>query len=1154
MALAPADFYAYSRATGVPVPEDPEERAEMAPEVLEFRRNQLKAPDQGGNLLGAVGAALAGAGILGGGFLGVRALRGREAQKTPQAPLGVNLTDLAKIKETPLRSTTPASSKVADPWGAPTAIPRSTVDLTTIQQTQKPNVVVQATEAVDGGLDQAITNLSVIPEQRQVNGFKLFSQDVDRIIREARLQELTNQFPTEVANVAQVRQGVVSGNPWELEELLEEGGRQAQEFLGSRYERGGRTVADLTGELEVSPALGRQLRKSGINVRQGRGVQLSQFSDTPTREGIGVNRFTPNEILERTMAAASYPREIRDMLLDPSVKLSDVIPLGPVEARDTYLNKYVSENADRLYEAGAIKNPALVRKYATPEQLTLSQFLGRTPQVRGGAVSINPTMEIAGGARASMTGANVEELQTATVGGQGLTYADTTNLKQLQQKEKLEQAGFTYDPNTGNYLQEEDIPDLDPTEYMSRGPQMGTDYGDTEGVGNLLIETESFRERTNQGTTQIPGAVQQMSGLRGGSERQERFSDVVTPLRRTAEGQQTSGLDVVANPEMPFARQLRAQNVGYRQGGRLTSEDLSAQGIRLVGGFETAESNVSDAISTMPLTEWRQEGGVIRGSDGKLYSAVGLEVVGEQPLIGFKRTPIIQIDPATGRERRIGFETPPDATPVPLTLSRQTLQQYAEDAKNAYFNDPSAKLRYLQERNPEALELGRAQGKTLAEIGEPYDYQGFITQQLDKQLMENEGIDLPFLKPDIDKVTGAQRLNKEASTFAMNLLKTEKNTPVFGEQFLIDPNTGQRIPLRDDQGKIMTNRGGYVIYQTTGKKVAVPGKFDVTGGGGVDPMTIADEYEGGSVSYYTPRVDTASQSKVMQLGKTLDIPASSMIGAVSNPIGVLASPLVAGTPTGNLMTALRNQMSTPQTGEGMRTVLVRDPRTGNVIGRQQVSTMNIGSFARTQNPYTGPAAPAMGPASRVISGNYQYTDPQLTVDLEPTSPRQQQERNRFALAANLTPGGRVKAGALNLSGNLGIINAGLGNLTESQTIQRYGLTGGQLQQFGRQLMDQAAQRRNLPSGPTSVSAAPQVPSTGGSRQPVIPGVLEGSPLNERGYSPNPTLDFYERALQQEAAQLAANQPQERLVRRQGKLVPLSQVTRPKQRNVFFQRG
>jgi hypothetical protein len=193
-----------------------------------------------------------------------------------------------------------------------------------------------------------------------------------------------------------------------------------------------------------------------------------------------------------------------------------------------------------------------------------------------------------------------------------------------------------------------------------------------------------------------------------------------------------------------------------------------------------------------------------------------------------------------------------------------------------------------------------------------------------------------------------------------------------------------------------------------------------------------------------------------------------MIGVTSNPIGVLASPLLAGTATGEVMSGLRRQMETPQAGAGMRKVPVRNPQTGQRIGTERVSTMNIGSFARTQNPYTGPAAAAMGPVSRVSSGNYQYSEPQLKVNLEPTSQRQLQERNQFALAANLTPGGSVQAGALNLSGNLGTINAGVGGLTESETIQRYGLTGSQLQQFGRSLMDQAAQRRNLPSGPTSV--------------------------------------------------------------------------------------
>lgn len=85
MALAPADFYAYSRATGVPVPEDPEERAEMAPEVLAFRRNQLKAPEPESNPLATVGAVAAGLGALAGGAYAARRLLGK-LQTTPAVP------------------------------------------------------------------------------------------------------------------------------------------------------------------------------------------------------------------------------------------------------------------------------------------------------------------------------------------------------------------------------------------------------------------------------------------------------------------------------------------------------------------------------------------------------------------------------------------------------------------------------------------------------------------------------------------------------------------------------------------------------------------------------------------------------------------------------------------------------------------------------------------------------------------------------------------------------------------------------------------------------------------------------------------------------------------------------------------------------------
>ena len=74
MALSPADFAAYSRATGTPYPEDPEERAALAPSVTQFRRNQLRAPEQESNLPGILGAAALGVGALAGGAYAAKRL------------------------------------------------------------------------------------------------------------------------------------------------------------------------------------------------------------------------------------------------------------------------------------------------------------------------------------------------------------------------------------------------------------------------------------------------------------------------------------------------------------------------------------------------------------------------------------------------------------------------------------------------------------------------------------------------------------------------------------------------------------------------------------------------------------------------------------------------------------------------------------------------------------------------------------------------------------------------------------------------------------------------------------------------------------------------------------------------------------------------
>jgi hypothetical protein len=867
--------------------------------------------------------------------------------------------------------------------------------------------------------------------EQEPPGFAAFSRDAERIASTSNQIQSSPQNLSPVNNVN--REVIQTNNPFDMtEEEFETMGEYGAKALEKIYERGGRSVADLTGEIEINPRAARQLRKEGgIQVRRGNTIPLSQFSDARAREGIGVNRFTPNELLERTMAAASYPRHIRDQILNPNVSREEI-----------------------------------------------REFLGTTPQIRGGAVSINPTMEIAGGARASMPDALVDELQTGGVGGVGLTYVHTDDFSFLGQKEKLERAGFTFDPNTGNWVQE--IDDVMHTADIDDGytfNENATDHGDTEGVGNILTSTETFREKTNKGTTLVPGSIEYMRGARSGSERQERVYDTVLPFRRTSEGEETTGLLVQANPELSFGRQLRSRDVGRRTPMGISSEDVSTQGSKLIGGVQSAVNNVSELITTQPTSDWTNtveapyiKGDLMYGVDGRPYVPQKRLITGEEPLVGKKRTPlraepsVPKINEITG-QREPGWTTHPSAPLKPLALDRAELEEVAQDAKNNYFNNPSAKAAYLQRNNPELLAAGRATGKTLDEIGEAFDYQGFIIESVNNHLMEKNGIDLPLLKLKRDEKTGSSYYPSEAHAFITNLLKTEKHTPIYGTPVKTDQAgnpliKGFKTSTDPRTGRTFTTKYPDYALESEGE-IPIPGRHQVKGSGGVDPMTVGDEGYSNDVAYFAPRIEPSHNRRTLRELKRLGVDAGTVLGVTRS------------TPTGAAMSMMREAMETPKTGVGTRNVPTFDPITGRLLGKTNISTLNIGSFARTQNPYTGNAAAAMGPASLASTGNYQHLERDLQAKLAPVAqvplagrssatrvtPAQLDQLNQFALTANRTPGGYVQRGAIKLAAGQPAISAGVGPLNESETIQRYGVTGTTLKALGDRLMAQAASRK-----------------------------------------------------------------------------------------------
>jgi hypothetical protein len=106
MALSPADFAAYSRATGAPYPESPEERAQMVPEVRQFRQSQLQQSNNQGSDTLALGIGL-GLGLAGLGA-GALKLRGRgkgQPKKDTAGKSSVKMADLSNQQASDLVET-----------------------------------------------------------------------------------------------------------------------------------------------------------------------------------------------------------------------------------------------------------------------------------------------------------------------------------------------------------------------------------------------------------------------------------------------------------------------------------------------------------------------------------------------------------------------------------------------------------------------------------------------------------------------------------------------------------------------------------------------------------------------------------------------------------------------------------------------------------------------------------------------------------------------------------------------------------------------------------------------------------------------------------------------------------------------------------------
>ena len=879
MALAPADFYAYSRATGTPYPEDPEERAELAPQVLEFRRNQLRGQQEESNVPGILGAVAAGLGTLAAGTYGLTRLGRRQApagkmvpsekqlqqiSKTslkrneptpskvavsqPEAAVKSSTVDLSKYVEVPFSDVTAASS--ARPRTEEFDVPSAEIDaqsfakaavddLVNIQQRNTSAIAENALDSLESGADQLDSKLESVV-QRDVDSVR-YSKPIVAVEKYTGVAEqLTPRQQRLMAEMGQY--GAPKTN---LEDPITSLKRASYEFEMNDWSDGPpeHVLDDLGNFLRQQEA--RNTPLAGFNLSGARG-DLPGVSEMSAKERkifgkqIGLD-LRPSKDPESAgfFGADVDMSDFEDAVQGPPIKGY----ASPQRTAPTTVSKL--EIADRISAAanltpGSYEHQLLLNPTVPTEKIR--GLLGSTLRVAQGRVGTNLTHEITPGVKASM----------AEVPG----WKDEQAARRAQMGQEV-----VYDEYEG------DTPYIETVSWDDY--EGATDLGEGEGPGGLTL-SRTFDERTGKSRTDLPGQYQLAVGgsqspravrpLNRSNEelytRQERI-DRVMPTRSTEEGDTSRGFRV--DPE---TGRLAFEGASERDpSGRLRPTDptMMVEGdyedrlvTRLIGGFQPATGEPSAMVSTQPTTARRstaavgpEDARIVKGSDGRYYAySSATEVTGEEPLVAQRGTRTTNPDGSKGPYIFLKNQKP-QAVSLPLAM----LTELAEEAKDQYLNNPSVKREFLARRHPNLLEEGMMGGKLLSEMGNAISYNDFIIESLDTSL-QARGYKLPILQPQVSKASGTKYYPKTAHEFMSNVIQVTKESPVFGRPVKI----GEKGGLLYER----TARGRVPAVDTSKEARPIPGQVDIRGTGGVDPMSIIDDYEG-ATAYLAPRIETAPQ-------------------------------------------------------------------------------------------------------------------------------------------------------------------------------------------------------------------------------------------------------------------------------------------------------
>jgi hypothetical protein len=987
MALSPADFYSYSRATGAPIPEDPEERARMAPEVLEYRRNQLKAPrqeqQQGPDPLSVgLGIGIALAGGVGGAYGLNKLLRGRGRA----ANEGNKLSNLGSFVEK-----AGSTVKRTQEQGVPTVVPKQTEPQPSKQPDFTPRSYIEDTGAVAPAED--------LTSKQEQSGASLTDQTYEAVEsgigqEEQRIDvKLQRHTGTDVPDV-DIPQGEDTFEAFGLlppvQRTLTKQEKEAKIFARLETEalKLGKTTHSATSPFgpegpRIPP--GPLLYPSQIPVQEG---QTVAGVSSPTREFLSV-------------FAQGDPR-VQDVVRRENVQgFERVKTYGGVKGAsllegDVFdpLSGEMLARGEQISGTGKTKqvlNPAWSEAYktywerrATELPHTLDDY-----EARKAAGKLNyqlPAEQQTASNNAQMyekwdkqTSEALQDIYAETVGDIPQYITETVEPKTTSAGTETRYRG---DVGTAGETTGAPVPVLNPKGIL---------YGAQAKGQPFLSVGESTLARAAQDPSYASGKVLRFKG-EGGSTKID-----VMPLSYDAEddvilpsfvpGQTVKGKAKVTRTALvplqkavlvkdPQTGQQKTQLVNF-------SVDLLAP----VGTRTATDESGREFAKTVTLQEAVND---LRSYHGKDYASLNRDV---DALL--KRTH--------------------SAYDVPV-MTRTSFDKY-DEARNEF-------IRMLGGSQYEAKEYGfltSVEGRELPYTGpiRPGSKGNRAENVANARLMLSQaGVPLNKISdylPDVDELGTTPRVQttstRDVGISKPDIMSTGTDLGIRTSTYeRISPRMGGAVTsqLRNliSKGAKVENIDGNVVYSTAQGKVAYPENQLIE-------TLKSENQDAPSIAALIGRSIATQKSNALSMGEEA-------------PVTVLP------------------QQRASETGyyyddEGLR--------------RKEPITTPQGSF-------TGLARLAAGPASEVLTGNYPKGEGRVRVKTSPVDLSQLQERNEFALTANLTPGGTVRQGALQLGGGLGAIPAGIESLpSESATIERYGVTGGQLKQVGETLMSRAAQRK-----------------------------------------------------------------------------------------------